>query len=141
MSGNSYHVVQVQNTMDTVLFDGLFICCGNANAGADTTGGGMHISSSNAGPVIVKQCNFEGNNAVAGSSLYNSSATILENSILTNETPEVATGCSILNTGTGTSLTLINTSILQHCTNCFHIIKSADGAHLIIYDSVNIERD
>ena len=141
LSDNSYHVVQIQNTTDTVLFDGLIICCGNANVSPDTSGGGIHISSSNTGPVILQQCNFEGNNAVEGSSLYNESVTIIENSSLTNEIPEGESGCSILNTGIGTALTLINTSIMQHCINCSHIIKSVDGAHLIIDETVNIEKD
>lgn len=139
IADNSYHVIKIGNTADTVLLDGLIITKGNANEGVDTAGGGIVIAPGNPGPVIIRQCRLENNFALEGSSIFNQSVVTIDNSLLTN-TMESGTGNSILNTGSQADLTLMGSTVIQLCADCPQVIKSVNDAKLSIFGNVSIEK-
>ncbi|HLF63055.1 MAG TPA: FN3 domain-containing metallophosphoesterase family protein [Saprospiraceae bacterium] len=133
---NVYHVVLVQSIMDTVLFDGIAICCGNADSLNNTTGGGLYVSETNMQPVLLRNCVLSDNNASAGSALYNEANAILEQSIINSS----GTASAILNTGPLAELTLQNT-VIHHCMGCDEAVKNVGGAVMNSREGVEIKRE
>lgn len=141
ITDNVYHVLSIQNGTDTLLLDGLNICCGYADGDQESVGGGIHIASSNTGPVYLHQCTVTGNYALEGSSLYNAATTWIDASTLTSEVIEGTTGSAILNTGETANLSLSNTSVIQLCATCSEVIRNLDGATLTVEESVLLEKE
>jgi|GEM_PF-586407 len=141
VNDNCFHVLEIQNIKDTIRFDGLVIRDGYADGPADLFGGGVSIAMNNQQPVIFQDCKFENNFAIQGSSIHNQSKVIIKTSLIINEVIEGTTGCSILNVGPLASLTLTNTTIEQHCTNCPEVIQNINGATLLAKENVTIEKE
>ena len=138
---NCYHVVLVQNNVDTVVIDGVHIRDGYADGPADLFGGGVMIAISNREPVMITNCNFDNNYAIQGSSVFNQSKAVINASLIHNAVIEGTTGCSVLNAGSHAILTILNTSVTQQCNTCPDIIQNINGATLIANDNVTIERE
>ncbi|MBK8829902.1 MAG: fibronectin type III domain-containing protein [Saprospiraceae bacterium] len=141
LGDNTYHVVKIANAPDTVILDGLHICCGYADGSGNTTGAGIYISADNDHPIILRHCTIEGNVAIEGASLHNQAVTLIDSSSISNTVIEGTSGGSILNTGIGAQLSLINTTITQECINCPEAITNRAGATLQIQEGVTIEKD
>jgi len=141
LSDNAFHVLMMDSTMDTILVDGIHICYGYADITGNTTGAGIFISADNDSPIYIRQCHIDGNVAIEGSSLHNQAITVIEESTITNVVIEGISGSSILNSGAGANLTLINTTITQQCINCPEVIKNTSGAQLKLEQSVIIEKE
>ena len=107
----------------------------------NTTGAGIYISADNDHPIILRHCTIEGNVAIEGASLHNQAVTLIDSSSISNTVIEGASGGSILNTGIGAQLSLINTTITQECINCPEAITNRAGATLQIQEGVTIEKD
>lgn len=137
---NAYHVIQIFNTIDTTWLDGLHIIKGYADGPTDQSGGGMYIAVSNRKPVVLKDCLFEDNYAITGSSIFNASEVILDQCTLTNTVIEGVTGCSVLNSGSRSKMTLKNSTATQYCSNCPEVIRNQDSANLQVEESVMIEK-
>lgn len=140
LTDNSYTVMLITNILDTVLIDGLNICCGYADVSGHDTGGGLYVSSTVREPVFLHDCSLSDNHAIYGSSVYNGSKLILDHCSITNHINPGAGG-SILNTGNKASLTLTGSSLLQYCTNCPKAIENLNDAKIIIINSVTIEKE
>lgn len=141
VSDNTYNVVRVMNAIDTVLIDGLSICCGYADVAGHDTGGGLYVSLSNRKPVRLHDCKLTDNHALYGSSVFNESELIFDHCSVTNQPITGAAGGSILNTGSKTILTLNVSTILQYCTTCPKAIENVNGANIKVVNAVNVERE
>ena len=141
VTDNAFHVIEIVNVLDTVILDGFHICCGYGDGPQDSFGGGLSVAYSNREPVLVRQCQIEGNYALQGSSIYNLAKLIIDDSAITNDVIGGVTGCSILNSGDHANLHILNTSITQQCTNCPEVIQNSNGAILNVSASVTIEKE
>ena len=141
ITDNCYHVLEITNTIDTVILDGLHICCGYADGPSDAFGGGMIVSFTNREPVKLTQCMVEGNYAIQGSSIYNQGKVIIESSAIHNEVVEGVTGCSILNEGTHAIMSLDNSNIIQQCNTCPEVILNINGAIMNVSATVSVEKE
>ncbi|MBK9981776.1 MAG: metallophosphoesterase [Saprospiraceae bacterium] len=141
VSDNTYNVVHVINAIDTVLIDGLSICCGYADVAGHDTGGGLYISSSNRKPVKLHDCKLLDNHALFGSSIFNESELILDHCSVTNQPITGVAGGSILNTGIKTILTLNMSTILQYCTTCPKAIENVNGGNVKVLNAVSVEKE
>lgn len=141
LSDNSYNVVYVSNVVDTVLLDGLTICCGYADGASHDSGGGLFIASSNREFVKLRNCTLTDNHALFGSSIYNEAQLILDATTIINQVIPGIAGGSILNTGIKTHLNIIGSNIVQICTTCPKAIENVDGANIMITNTVNIEKE
>ena len=140
MADNSYQVIKIENTLDTVRLDGLKICCGYADGEDNDKGGGVYYDLSNHAYLILDHCMIENNVAENGSSIYNSWQTILKNCNVQDEEVPGLTGCSILNEGVKAVLSLNNVIIGHQFTSCTEVIRNLNGAKLIVIDSATLEK-
>lgn len=105
-SENSYHVVTGTGTDNSAILDGFTITGGNANFGADDTGGGMYSSG---GSPTVANCIFSANSSGNhGGAMYNSSNSnpvIFECTFTGNQTGNAGGG---MHNTTGSSPTVSN---------------------------------
>ncbi len=141
ITDNGYHVLEITGTLDTVILDGLHLCCGYADGPSDAFGGGMFVSMSNRKPVKLIQCSIDGNYAIQGSSIYNQGKMIIDGTVITNEVIDGVTGCSILNEGEFAIMSLDNSNIIQQCNSCTEAIKNTNGAILNVSATVSIEKE
>ncbi|MDZ4747391.1 MAG: hypothetical protein SH808_02825 [Saprospiraceae bacterium] len=133
--------MSITNALDTVILDGLHICCGYADGSGNSTGAGIYIGADNEHPIIIRHCTIEGNQAVERSALHNQAITVIDSAMISNTVIEGTSGGSILNSGVGAHLYLINTTITQECINCPEVITNREGATLHVGESVSIEKD
>ncbi|HUR30104.1 MAG TPA: hypothetical protein VMZ69_01660, partial [Saprospiraceae bacterium] len=141
LEDNCYHVINIENTSDTMTLDGLNICCGYSDGLNNETGGGIYISNTNTKPIFLDKSNLYNNYAIAGSSIFNSAELRITGSSITSSVIEGTTGSSILNSGLQVKLFLKNSFIRQVCSSCPEVIKNQNGALLFIDETVNIERE
>lgn len=141
LEDNAYHVLRILNTIDSVWLDGLQIRNGYADGPSDLSGGGLYIAQSNRNPVVINNCLLENNYAISGSSVFNAAEALLIQTTINNTVLEGITGCSLLNTSSRARLTLKNSMVKQTCTNCPESIRNQDGAHLLVEESVLIEKE
>lgn len=137
---NSYHVVYIENTTDTVRLDGVKICCGYANVEGDDKGGGVYFDISNHSYLVMDHCLMENNVAVSGSSLFNLWQVILRNCNLQDIEVPGLSGCSILNSGPKASIQLINTIVGKQCSNCAEVVRNVNGAKITVEAATTLEK-
>jgi acid phosphatase type 7 len=141
VSDNCYHVIKVQNIVDTLLLDGLHICCGYADGPSDQKGGGLFVTFSNREPVILNQCTLESNYALQGSSIFNQAETWVQECLITNTVIEGVTGSSILNSGGLSKMKLTNSTVRQDCDTCPDALQNLNGGIIYVEDDVSVEKE
>jgi hypothetical protein len=130
--------VQVSQLSDTLVLDGIDICCGYADVPGHDQGGGLLVDTSNSSPVFVNQSHFFENAASEGSSVFNGAVLHLDSCMIANQTINGLTQSSVHNEGQNAFLKINNSTITQLCSVCHEIIKNVQGAQIQFENSVSL---
>jgi hypothetical protein len=140
VTDNSWHVVTVSHTNDTVRLDGLTITGGYADVAGQQRGGALTNAISVKEPVVLDNCTLTGNHGLLTGSVFNQSKLILNGCTITQ--PEAAGMSPVVlrNEGSTARLVLANTILTQSGTGATQGLENVGGAEMRITGNTTLEQ-
>ena len=139
LADNSWHVVTISHTADTVRLDGLTITGGYADGPGQARGGALTTALSVKEPVVLDSCLLTDNHGLMTGSVFNQSKLILTSCTITQ--PEAAGMSPVLlrNEGINARLVLANTILIQTGPGATQGLENVGGAEVRITGNATLE--
>jgi hypothetical protein len=140
LADNSWHVVTISHTADTVRLDGLTITGGYADDPGQQRGGALTNAISAKEPVVLDGCTLTGNYGLQTGSVFNQSKLVLDGCTITQSEAAGMSQVVLRNEGSTARLVLANTTLTQSGTGATQGLENVGGAEVRVMGNTTLEK-